>query len=275
MSKRRPHMDLTGIRFNKVLVVGRGVDAIDKNGRHYETWECVCDCGRHFTSRYFNIIKPIKSCGCEKYDKFRKMIRKHGDSNSRLNRIWCAMKTRCLNPNSKAYPNYGGRGISICDSWMDYKNFKKWATENGYEDGLSIERIDVNKNYCPENCTFIPLSDQVKNRRCTVYVDVNGEEMMEADAIRLTGISYAVIKRRRDSGVPKERWLDPPRRYRKDAIIFSYDGKELSLREWARLSGVRADRLYNRYYAGDPVEKILKEYIEQNLQGVENGRKES
>jgi len=95
----------------------------------------------------------------------KKLNLSHGESRTRIYRIWKGMRERCFNPNRKPYKNYGGRGISVCEEWNSYLVFKDWAINHGYSDYLSIERIDVNGNYCPENCTWIPLEDQSKNRR--------------------------------------------------------------------------------------------------------------
>lgn len=90
---------------------------------------------------------------------------KHGDGGSRLNTCWHDMKSRCLKKDNKSFKDYGGRGISICDEWLDFNEFKLWANDNGYMDNLTIERINVNGNYEPSNCTWITKSAQAKNKR--------------------------------------------------------------------------------------------------------------
>lgn len=103
----------------------------------------------------------------------------HGDSNSRLYGIWNGMKCRCLNENQLSYMNYGGRGITICKDWLDsYENFKKWSTENGYSEELTLDRVDVNGNYCPENCRWVSQEVQNANKRNsnTTTLKAFGEE---------------------------------------------------------------------------------------------------
>lgn len=105
--------------------------------------------------------------------------------NERLYNIWTCMKMRCLNKNNPRYHRYGGRGIRVADCWLhDYQSFKKWALSNGYGEGMSIERIDNDGNYCPENCKWIPQSQQSKNRTMNIAVSYRGETMCLSDMCR-------------------------------------------------------------------------------------------
>lgn len=102
----------------------------------------------------------------------------HGMSKTRLNNIWLGMKNRCLNSKSVSYRHYGGRGITICEEWLDFIVFKDWALSNGYQENLTLDRIDVNQNYCPENCKWSNRIDQTINKRCVeqVYIEAFGEK---------------------------------------------------------------------------------------------------
>lgn len=102
----------------------------------------------------------------------------HGMSKTRLNNIWSGMKNRCSNPKSGSYRHYGGRGITICEEWLDFIAFKDWALSNGYQENLTLDRIDVNQNYCPENCKWSDKIDQTINKRCVeqVYIEAFGEK---------------------------------------------------------------------------------------------------
>lgn len=134
------------------------------------------------------------------------------------------MKQRCYNPNNSEYNNYGGRGISICKEWLDDVNqFLKWAVENGYEVGLTIDRIDVNGNYCPENCRWIPMEEQSKNRRNNVIVDVGGEKMTIAEAGRRLGMSESTIRMRAKRGkdVDSEKYVREKHVIRDDGEIYN------------------------------------------------------
>ena len=110
------------------------------------------------------------------------------------------MKKRCTNPSAYNYENYGGRGITICDEWKDFESFMKWSVENGYDDKLSIDRIDVNGNYSPDNCRWVTCVVQANNRRSTVFYEIDGVSMSLADWARKYNLNYKKIYKQIKSG---------------------------------------------------------------------------
>lgn len=121
----------------------------------------------------------------------------HGMSGTRIYSIWSDMKRRCYNPKNKRYERYGGRGIEVCKEWKDdFQTFYKWAISNGYEDNLSIERNNIDGNYCPENCRWITFAEQQRNTSRSRYITANGQTKTMAEWAEITGIRSDVIKDR-------------------------------------------------------------------------------
>ena len=166
-------VDLTGKRFGRLIVLKRNGLAKDK----CILWECQCDCGNITLVRGNNLKNgTTKSCGCLARELAIKNNTKHNMSNTRFYNIWQCMKRRCYDPKHECYHNYGGRGIVICDEWLhDFKSFSDWALANGYNDNLSIDRIDNNKGYSPDNCRWATRLEQQTHTRNNIRVEYNGE----------------------------------------------------------------------------------------------------
>ncbi|WP_438744902.1 hypothetical protein [Enterococcus sp. DIV1288f] len=113
-----------------------------------------------------------------------------------MHKTWNGMIQRTTNPKNKSFNRYGGRGIKVCDEWLKYTNFKDWAISHGYDDSLTIERIDVNGMYCPDNCTWIPVKEQAINRRSTVWIEWNGERKNIKQWSDALGINYGTLHSR-------------------------------------------------------------------------------
>lgn len=185
-------VDLTGQRFGRLVVVKRigtkerGTKTIVKT----PLWLCRCDCGNEKIVTSAELRSgDTNSCGCLSNELLLKRSITHGDSKQRLYKIWFNMLERCENASDAAYRYYGGRGIIVCDAWHDYIVFREWAHSNGYSEDLTIDRIDSNGNYCPDNCRWADYKTQANNRRSCRYVEINGEKRTITEWCKINGIS--------------------------------------------------------------------------------------
>lgn len=155
-------IDLTGQKFGRLTVLER-----TENKGIQVCWKCQCDCENITTTTSYHLRHGhTQSCGCLQKERTVKAHKTHGKLQTRLHGIWTGMKARCFNPNRKMYQYYGGRGIKVCDEWKDsFQAFYDWAMSNGYEDHLTIDRIDNDGNYCPENCRWVSVQTQNCNKR--------------------------------------------------------------------------------------------------------------
>lgn len=187
-------LDLTGERYGRLVVI----EEAEKKGKK-RRWRCICDCGNE-TVVFQNDLRLNKttSCGCYHKEVVRDLMYKHGGKSGkeRLYTIWNGMKDRCRNQNNQEYRWYGGKGITVCDEWKDYAVFREWALKSGYNENLTIDRIDSEKNYTPENCRWITASENSKRAKHPIssrYISINGEVKTESDWARIIGVSQAAI----------------------------------------------------------------------------------
>jgi hypothetical protein len=176
--------DLSGKKFGDLTAIKL---IIDKNGR--KKWECKCKCG-DILYRSTQYIKKFP------YKCIREIMENTAYRNKIKQIVW-RMKSRCYDPSNQSYKNYGGRGIKVCDEWLNDSNaFVDWALENGYEKGLEIDRIDYNGDYCPENCRFADDYVQANNKRNNILVTYNGETKSLRRWCRELGLPYRKTHKR-------------------------------------------------------------------------------
>lgn len=193
-------IEMIGRKFGMLTVIAE----CGKDHRGEISWICKCECG--------NVTHPIKgsvlrngkstSCGCYAKRLASERCSTHRKSQTRLYSIWQGMKGRCFRITSPAYKYYGGRGITVCDEWKnDFEAFYDWAMSNGYKDELTIDRIDVNGNYEPDNCRWATRKEQTMNKRRTVMIEINGVLKSLLTISKETGIPYKTLYNRYSRGL--------------------------------------------------------------------------
>lgn len=191
-------VDIAGVRFGRLVATERA--GTDKH--RLILWRCKCDCGNEHIARHTDLRSgKTKSCGCLNREMVVKRSTTHGLSGNhnhrrRLYKIWIGMKGRCYNPKASGYKNYGGRGIIVCKEWLEYMPFHQWAMSHGYQENLTIERIDNDGNYEPDNCTWIPIGKQAMNKCNNRQIIYNGESKLLIEWSRLLGINKSTLHRR-------------------------------------------------------------------------------
>lgn len=183
-------IDITGLRYGRLVVLELYGRHVSPNGTKKTTWLCKCDCGKEIVVTSNDLRSGhTRSCGCLKVDTNHEVPTTHGKHNTRLYNIWANIKQRCNNPNATGYSTYGGRGISMCDEWSNsFEAFYEWAMANGYRDDLSIDRIDCNGNYEPENCRWATQKQQCNNLRKNRRLEYNGEVHTVSEWAEIVGI---------------------------------------------------------------------------------------
>lgn len=188
--------DLTGQKFGLLTVIG-----LAETDTRKTYWVCKCDCGNMKTVRSDSLLcGAIKSCGCIKRKQDGVNLTKnhrHKMSGTRIYSEWQGMKGRCYNKGSARYADWGGRGIEVCEQWRNsFESFYTWAMANGYQDNLTIDRIDNNGNYCPENCRWVGQQEQCRNRRSNINITIGNSTRTLMEWCEIFQVDYTNVNAR-------------------------------------------------------------------------------
>lgn len=199
--------DYTGMRVGRLTVIGQSENDPKK-------LICRCDCGAETEIFKSNLTRGhTRSCGCLKAEIVKAGAHTtHGKSHTRLYKIWKGMQRRCKDPNRNRASSYAKKGITVCKDWEDFTVFEEWAYSHGYRDDLSIDRIDNDGNYCPENCRWVSQRAQANNRSSNRYLEFRGEKKTLLEWAEETGIPRSVITARLSIGWDTERALTQEKR---------------------------------------------------------------
>lgn len=235
-------LELTGEKFGKLTAI----KIHHKNNKGCNIWECRCDCGAIVYVQATKLRNGnTQSCGCLQKERTSVSSSKHGCSNSRIYHIWANMKSRCYNPNNKKYKNYGDRGIIVCDEWLkSFESFYNWAVNNGYQENLTIDRIDVDGNYEPSNCRWANMTAQANNRTNNHLLSCQGENKTLSEWSNETGISPNLLWYRAHKNKPVDEILATTKQ---EPIRYStQNGESHTLQEWSMITGIKEPTIRNR-----------------------------
>lgn len=257
---------LIGKRFGKLVVTGLSHFVVDKHG--HEKWLvlCDCDCGtKDHPVRVYNLNSGMsKSCGCVTKQngglKPRSNKQQKHESKCRLYKIRQGMIDRCNNPNNKAYKNYGGRGIRVCDEWSGndgYVNFRKWSMSNGYNDAFSIDRINNDSDYSPDNCRWVDRKTQANNTRVNLRITYKGETHTAMEWGDIYGISGHKIARRYNAGWELDEVFDEKKHIPEKGMKLTWNGETHNILTWSKKLNISKWTIRQRIKNGWSIEDIL------------------
>ena len=184
-----------GDKFGKLTVL----ECVSGDKAETREWRCKCDCGNTVVAKEKYLKNGHrKSCGC----LYGISSTKHGETKTRLHKVWESMLARCEYQKHPHFKSYGGRGISVCKEWHEYENFRDWALQNEYSDTLTLDRINVNGNYEPSNCRFATMKQQQNNKRTNHIVSINGVSMTISECSEEFGIPKSTVRYRATHNYP-------------------------------------------------------------------------
>lgn len=258
-------IDMRGKKYNRLTAV-EYVGSSPNNGA---LWRFECDCGnKNFITSGSAVRRgTTKSCGCLNQEK-RKSRKKHGMIGTPIYNCWIHMHQRCQNPDCEEYVNYGGRGISICSEWYDFQNFYEWAKSSGYSSDLTIDRIDNNGNYEPDNCRWTTMEVQENNKRNNHFIKYQGESMTISQCAKKAGVSRNALNYRLMKGMTADEAVAEikdkeanPEKYDRHRYV-TYKGNKMTITECAKQLGISKRQLtYYVVQKGMSADKAV-EYIQ-------------
>lgn len=264
-------IDEIGKKYNRFTVIEFEGDITKRSS--YVT--CICECGEILNVNIHNLRSgKTKSCGCYRDELASDKNGTHRMSKTRLYKIYNKIKERCYTPSCERYKNYGGRGIVMCKEWLDdFMSFHEWAVNNGYEDHLSIERIDIDGNYCPENCKWITMKEQAYNKQNTFWVEYNGEHISLSKLLKQLGLYNkmgAIKKRMSVNGIPLEDAIKVNNRKETNIMTIKHKliksrmaNMKITIDDLSTISEISKDTLLKSYISDSLFKGIL---LELNLE---------
>lgn len=205
---RRKVKDISGEKFGRLTVLDFHHKYTGQNS-HATYWHCKCDCGKEVVVSQGNLHSgKVRSCGCMNVDRRKEANTTHGKSKTtRIYTIWAGMKDRCCNPKNNSYRYYGGKGVFVCPEWSnDFLLFYNWSMKNGYNDNMSIDRIDSSKNYEPSNCRWITCNENSARTCRTIFITVDNSCLSINDwASRIKVSDTTLTSRYKEFG---KEWLE-------------------------------------------------------------------
>lgn len=185
--------DLVGKKYGRLTVVE--YHGLNKRGK--SMWKCLCECGNTSVVLGNRLTNGhTKSCGCYSVELTKDRFTTHGMSNTRLYKIWQGMLKRCNNEKSAMYKHYGKRGIKVCDEWCGFEKFRDWAIHNGYSESLTLDRIDNDGGYSPDNCRWVDMKTQERNTSRNRYITFRGETLCLMEWAEKLNINYRTLQDR-------------------------------------------------------------------------------
>lgn len=213
LGKERDKVNLIGKSFGRWTVISFDEDRLRKENRSYWVCECSCENKTIKSVSVSSLKRGISlSCGCITKEKSRARFFKHGESGTRLYGIYTKMLRRCYEEKDASYNNYGVRGISVCDKWREsFLDFKEWALLNGYDKDLTLDRIDVNGNYEPNNCRWTNAIVQANNKTDNKIININGVKKTMSEWCRHYDLHPNLIYSRLNRGLTGEELIKKPK----------------------------------------------------------------